>query len=216
MSSVALIVIWYLLGFGAAAFMIDRGSSPTPWWVAAALLGGVTVFLAVGVSALRHRAATPTIDAARGTGTHALAIVGTSDSAAEVIRVTRGLPAVDRSTVLCAVGVEAWQQWIDTGERAAGHRTLERAARRLGPSVTTAVVPARGEEVARQVAHREPVDVVVTSVAQLAPVTRGWVGHLLSERAGALSGALSAPVLVAPERTDVPATSPATTKSGVA
>ena len=216
MSTVALIAVWYLVGFGAAAVMIDRGSSPTPWWVAAALLGGVTALLAAGVSILRRRAVTPTVDAAPGTGTHALAIVGTSDSASEVVRVTRGLPAVDRSTVLCAVGAEAWQQWIDTGEQAAGHRTLERAARRLGPSISTAVVPARGEEVASQIARQDPVDIVVTSVAQLAPVTRGWSGHLLSDRAGALSGALSAPVLIAPDRADVPATSRATTKSGVA
>lgn len=214
MSTVALVASWYLLGFGAAALMIDRGSSPTPWWVAAALLGGVAALLAVAVSFLLRRSETAAPEAPSGHGRHAFVMVGTTDRNREVLRAA-ALP-VERRTVVCTVGAEAYREWIDTGERHAAHRALDDATRRLGPSARGVVAPARAEDVVTQLAASAPVDVVVTGATQLAPVTGGWVGHVLADRAGVLSSTIGAPVLVAPDRAGVPSPSPAPTRSRVA
>lgn len=214
MSTIALIASWYLLGFGAAAFMIDRGSSPTPWWVAAALLGGVTAVLAVAVSLLLRRSEVAPPEAVSGRGAHALVMIGTTDRNREILRAA-SLP-VERRTVVCTVGAEAYRQWIDTGEGPAAHRALEKATRRLGPSATGVIAPARGTDAVTQIASSAPVDVVVTGASQLAPVTGSWVGHVVAERAGALSSTIGAPVLVAPDRTGLPSTAPARTRSRVA
>lgn len=122
MSSLLVVVGWYVVGFLVAHRLVAAGHSPVVWWTCAALLGACIVIPAAFAVAWRRRMPVGLDVVHRGrrttTDLHVMAVApvdqlcGTLDA----LPLTVGARA-DAVSVVATVGHEAYARGIATGER---------------------------------------------------------------------------------------------------
>lgn len=189
--SLALLLSWYLLGALAAAWMIQRGHAPTPWWVGAALLGALLWMIALPVACVVGRR----VRWATGDPSDPPAgpvVVGLLDDDGAVASAAANVAGPDDVFVAVRrVGFEATGRAVDTGELARATMAAEAAERRWSGTMLARVGSGPLLDVVDEAVPRRPRLVVR---GPLAPVA--WRRDLRrSVRLGSVSGS---PVLHAP------------------
>lgn len=171
MSALIAIVIWYAVGFFIADRLVARGRSASVWWPAAAILG-TAIVVPAAAALLRRSLVNPLSvlsanDAATdGDGLHVLELIGRTDEETAFDRLPVSLNArAGRTTVVGTVGLDAFSDVIDTGERA---RAIDRVTwvRPFATSVDRIVVPDTPAGIDSAIAIAGPPDVIVTSAGR--------------------------------------------------
>lgn len=192
--SVAIVLSWYVCGAWAAGWMVHRGHSATPWWVGAALLGGMLWAFAFPCarssgSGVRWLGDPPRIRPDERVVVGLLDEVGdVAGTAASVSRDPGHLVMVHR------VGREAASSLVDTGEADVAAARFDSARRRWpGPADLRVGSGPANSLVAEAVAGRPP-DLVVRGAAT------GWTWRMAMRRSLELGHAFGVPILHAPGR----------------
>ncbi|WP_436794850.1 hypothetical protein [Actinospongicola halichondriae] len=206
MSSIFVVIGWYVTGFLVARALIDHGHSPMMWWVAAALLGAMVTLPAVIATIWAHRVPV------------ALDLVERSPSPSSVMHVVAVAPIdrlegavdaiptpvgrrTDLVTVVGTVGYEAFSHAVETGERAhaaASMRSLIRPCSITDNRIVTTEGPRQLAAVFDEVGV--PDIVVLGTRPGRIPTRRAF------ERSLELSAAHDVPVLITPwNRSPTPA-----------
>ncbi len=189
--SIALIVSWYLCGAWAAGWMVQRGHSPVPWWVGAAVLGALVLVLAVPVARRAGRAIRWAV-APLPTAPEDRVVVGLVDDEGAVVSTARTVARTDDVLVAVrGVGFEATSRLVDTGELERADAAMAVASRRWPGQTRTAIGCGPLPELVATVTDAHRPSVIVRG--PLAPL---WRSDL--RRSVQLGAAMGRPVLHAP------------------
>ncbi len=190
--SIAVVLSWYLGGAWAAAWMIRRGHSATPWCIGAALLGGLLWSVALPSARSADRRVRWAVES--GTeSTVGRVIVGLVDERGAVVESAgSAFRPEDHLVAVHRMGIEAMSSLIETGERAEASRRARDVQARWPGSMETRIGSGPREAVLDSaLAGRRP------ALFVRGPVT-GWGWRAGLRRSIALGTTFGCPVLHAP------------------
>ncbi|MGK2929382.1 MAG: hypothetical protein ACSLFO_07375 [Acidimicrobiales bacterium] len=191
--SIALVLSWYLGGACAAAWMVRRGHSATPWCIGAALVGALLWAAALPSSLLTDRRVRwAAEDGVRDDDAGRL-VVGLVDEPGAVTESARSMfQPDDHLVILHRMGIEAVSSVVETGEQAEAVRRVQDVRSRWPGSAETRVAAGPREAVLEQaLAGRRPGVFVRGAVT-------GWGWRTGVRRSVALGATFGCPVLHAP------------------
>lgn len=193
--SIAIVLSWYLCGAWAAGWMVHRGHSATPWWVGAALLGGMLWAFAFPCARISGAGARWIRDAPQ-IGPHQRVVVGLLDEAGDVAGTATSVAGSDdHLVVLHRVGREASSTLVDTGETELAEARCRASKGRWPGPATLRVGSGPAIDLVTDVTPGRTPDLVVRGAAT------GWTWRLDMRRSVELGTALGIPILHAPAQT---------------
>ena len=201
--SIALVLSWYLSGAWAAAWMIRRGHSATPWCIGGALVGGLLWAVALPSARAASRCVRWTVEDDAAERHAGRLIVGLVDEPGAVAESARSVFRPDDNLmVLHRMGIEAMSSVVETGEQAEAARRVRDAQERWpGPTEARIGAGPRDAVLEDALARRRPALLV------RGPVT-GWDWRTGMRRSIELGASFGCPVLHAPagpgDRTPAP------------